>query len=346
MTSTIAPPPQKKTPTVEGWPVGPDARQFPVHPLARLAYYARLAPSSHNTQPWKFVIGSVEEIDVFADLQRWLHVSDPEKRELFISVGCAIETLRIAADHAGWGSEVRYFPLENDESLVARVRIALAGPKRDDSAADLLPRVLTRRTSHRVFDPAVPVSEPDRRRLYTCFQVGDVSLHFMHERKALDVLAEVEARADASLFARQDYREELAHWVGEGMLGKSWLLAKLGQLAVGHLPLGERIRQFDTQRLASAPLVALLTTRGDARTDQVQCGEAYMRIALVAEAHGIRVQPMSQVLEAGGTRSEVAKIFGLHDRVAQHLFRLGFAPAEDEAHSRRPLKDILVGGVA
>ncbi len=56
--------------------------------LRFLLRYAVLAPSSHNTQPWKFrIIGN--QIDVFIDEERWLKVADDDQRELHISVGCA-----------------------------------------------------------------------------------------------------------------------------------------------------------------------------------------------------------------------------------------------------------------
>ncbi len=42
--------------------------------LRFLLRYAVLAPSSHNTQPWKFRV-SGDRIDVFVDLERWLKVA-------------------------------------------------------------------------------------------------------------------------------------------------------------------------------------------------------------------------------------------------------------------------------
>ena len=345
MANKIAPPPPKRAPMVDGWYVAREGDNFPPGPMERLAYYARLAPSSHNSQPWRFVIGQAE-VDVFADFERWMPATDPDKRELHISLGCAIEALRIAADYAGWGSEVSYFPVAHDESLAARLKIAMAGPKRDASASDLLPRILSRRTSHAVFDPGKPVSDPDRKRLYACFQVGDVSLHYLHERAGLDALAASGARADQALFARPGYREELGRYVGEARLGGSWLASRLGQMALGHLPLGAQVREHDVKRLASAPLVALLSTRHDTRVDQVQAGEAFLRIALVAEAHDVRVQPVSQLLEVAESRKETAQIFGLGERVAQHLFRLGHAAAGEGSRSRRALEDIVVRGSA
>jgi len=39
--------------------------------LKFLLRYAILAPSSHNTQPWKFSVGK-DEIRIFVDKTRWL----------------------------------------------------------------------------------------------------------------------------------------------------------------------------------------------------------------------------------------------------------------------------------
>lgn len=322
-----------------GWFVG-DAR-LPADRMLRLVYYARLAPSSHNTQPWKFVIGT-DEIDVFADLNRWLGVADPDRRELHISIGCAIEAIRIAADYGKWGTAVDYFPVAHDDTLVARIRVAKKGPKRDMPAGALLEQVITRRTSHRRFAPDREISDADRAALYRGFQSGDVSLHYLQDKAARLGLAELERDADRRLFADSAYRDELAQWVGEGLLGTPWLISKLGQFAVSHLPVGEQVAGGDAARLASAPLVGLLTTRRDRPADAVQAGEAYMRIALMAERKGIRVQPVSQVLELPDTRSEVAKVFGLGDREAQHLFRLGYAEPETGPQRRRPLAEMVL----
>lgn len=337
-TDSHLPPPRHKV--VDGWIVD-GATPFPNDPLERLVYYARLAPSSHNSQPWKFRLAA-GEIDVFADHAHWLRVADPQRRELHLSVGCALEALRIAGDFAGYGTAVNYFPVEGDDTLVARVKVAFGGPKRENPAAGLLEAITTRRTSHRHFDPAKPVGDEDKKQLYRSFEVGDVSLHFLDERTALDLLAGLESRADALLFANPAYREELADAVGAGLLKTSWLISKLGQFAVGHLPVGARMAHGDAERLASAPLVALLTTRNDRPVDAVQAGEAFMRIALVAESRDVRVQPVSQVLEVEETRAGIARLFDLGDRVAQHLFRLGHAEAEAQPAPRRPLASFLL----
>ena len=77
-----------------------------VEPL--LAAAAR-APSGDNTQPWRFTLGE-DDIGLYADRSRWLRVADPDRRELHISLGCALENLLIAARAWGQHPTVRYLP--------------------------------------------------------------------------------------------------------------------------------------------------------------------------------------------------------------------------------------------
>lgn len=69
-----------------------------------LIRYATLAPSSHNTQCWKFaltsnVIGNANSkgIVILPDLSRRCPAVDPDDHHVFISLGCATENLVQAA---------------------------------------------------------------------------------------------------------------------------------------------------------------------------------------------------------------------------------------------------------
>jgi hypothetical protein len=60
-----------------------------------LVHYATLAASSHNTQPWRFEIGS-DNIALLPDFTRRCAAVDPDDHHLFASLGCAAENLLIA----------------------------------------------------------------------------------------------------------------------------------------------------------------------------------------------------------------------------------------------------------
>jgi hypothetical protein len=86
-------------------PFGKDTA-MPV-PMLELVRAATLAASGHNIQPWQFAIDK-NAIDIHPDYRRRLPVVDPKDRELWMSLGCALENLLIAARADGYMPEVTY----------------------------------------------------------------------------------------------------------------------------------------------------------------------------------------------------------------------------------------------
>ena len=91
--------------------------------LRFLLRYAILAPSTKNSQPWAFSVHG-NQVYLIADLRRGQLIADPDRRELYISLGCALENLLIAAEHFGFRHGVSYFPEPGDDELVVTVLFA------------------------------------------------------------------------------------------------------------------------------------------------------------------------------------------------------------------------------
>jgi hypothetical protein len=88
--------------------------------------YAIPAPSSHNTQPWRFVVID-DELLVCADRSRSLAVIDPFDRELIISCGAALFNLRVVFSRFAVPVEVTTFPQSNDPDILARILFPRCG---------------------------------------------------------------------------------------------------------------------------------------------------------------------------------------------------------------------------
>ena len=72
-----------------------------------LVHYATLAPSSHNTQCWKFQLED-RAISILPDLSRRCPVVDPDDHHLYVSLGCAAENLIEAAKAQGLSGQVTF----------------------------------------------------------------------------------------------------------------------------------------------------------------------------------------------------------------------------------------------
>jgi hypothetical protein len=79
----------------------------------------------------------------------------------------------------------------------------------------------------------------------------------------------------------------------------------------------------------------------DDHPSQIQAGQIFERVSLLATALEIRLHPMSQILEIPEFKTQVARLTPEPGAALQHTFRLGYA--EPEAHTPRlPLQDVLV----
>ncbi|MFC5369053.1 Acg family FMN-binding oxidoreductase [Salinirubrum litoreum] len=301
-----------------------------------LLRYAILAPSSHNSQPWRFDVRG-EEIHVGADESRWLEATDPDKRELYLSVGCAVENCCIAAEHFGFDPVVEYHdPDSADYVVTVRLEAGAPATPRPEGLFDAL---TARTTSHAVFDGRA-LDADSRERLDGVGGDAGVTLHLVDDAETRDAIARLQATADRRQMDDPAYRQELGYWIGLGALGSSWIAARIGQAVVTHLDIGDREAAKNSKLIQSAPVVAVLSTPADGPVEQIKTGQIFERIALLASAAGVAVHPMSQTLERPELRSR------LRDRLAtaespQHLFRLGYTEETPEHTPRWPLDVFL-----
>jgi nitroreductase len=309
---------------------------------------AVLAPSSHNTQPWRFRVEG-DTVELYADRGRALPVVDPHGRELVMSCGAALLNLELAIAHLGREPEVTLFPEPSDPDLLARVR--LGGNRAPDPAAGVLFREIAQRRTNRRKFLSRDVPDEVTADLRTAAWGDGVRLVAVTEAATRRVLAELVGEADLAQFGDGRFRRELASWVtsngstrADGIpgyaLGYGNLSARFVPFAVRTLDLG-RSQAVKSIRLArSASVLALVVTDGDQPEDWLAAGKALQRVLLTASAAGLAVSLMNQPLEVPLMRAEVGRVVGAAG-MPQALLRVGYAP-RTRATPRRPASEVIV----
>lgn len=315
----------------------PASGSFPER-IQFLLRYAVLAPSSHNTQPWKFRTDG-NRIDILMDDERWLRVCDDDQRELHISVGCCLETLLVAADHFGLRHQVEYLPDSSNPMHGAAVEFMDGIPTERDST--LFQMIPVRHTNHGEYDGR-SIPEDVLGQLSVCCTEPNIQVQLTSDNSMKVKVDELVVQADAMEFADPAFREELGYWIGQGVFGTSWLMSKIGKLAVTHINMGASTAKKDSAVLMSSPVLGLISSNDNSRETQIKVGRVYQRLSLLAASFGIWCQPMSQIVQVEKTKKEVAKLQPDLKLFPQLPFRLGFAEPEKHRTPRRHIDEVML----
>lgn len=313
-------------------------------PATRLMLHAAtLAPSSHNTQPWRFVVRP-GEIELHADPTRALPVNDPHDRELTVSCGCALFNLRSAAAHCGLAARVARFPAGEDGELLARIE--LSAPHADEqpeasALAALYGSIAARRTYRKRFEARAP-SERARQALAAAAQAEGARWCELHDDASRAQAAALIARGDEIQWSDARWRRELAAWMhprrsGDGLTVPG-LSAPLTHAIVRSFDMGHGVGAKDQELAQASPLLGVLLTRADARSDWLAAGEALQRILLTACGLGLQASFLNQPCQVEELRPQLAQLCG--GDVPQLLVRLGFPLDSTPATVRRALEDL------
>ena len=307
--------------------------------LLFLLRYAVLAASAYNAQPWRFRVTG-DAIEVHADLERWLPLADPRRRELYISLGCALENLRLAAARFGYWHALRYFP-DPDQPTLAAVLALGGGGEAAATGSALFQAIPVRQTSHGLFDGRVPPRD-HLERLQACNDDADLSLDLLDGAAAVPVVEELAVRADTMVFDDPERRRELARVLGPELLGGGRLRSRLGRWLLEHLNLGRRVAGADLRRLSGAPVIGVIAADPGRAEQQLRVGQLFQRLALTATSLGLRLQPLSALLGFPELVRELRDLLPAGSGVPQHVFRLGYGDPEARSTSRRPLAEVLL----
>src|SRR3954470_9435143 len=93
------------------------------------------APSVHNSQPWRWVVGP-HSVHLYADRSRWLRATDADGRDLVVSCGAVLHHLRVALAATGLTARVHRLPNPDEQDHLAALELHPgAGPGAGPGAA-------------------------------------------------------------------------------------------------------------------------------------------------------------------------------------------------------------------
>jgi hypothetical protein len=314
--------------------------------LRELVRYATLAPSSHNTQCWKFRIEEAA-VSILPDLARRCPAVDPDDHHLFVSLGCAAENLFQAAlahglmGHAGFdtaGANALHISLESMRAV----------------ASTLFQAIPERQSTRGEYD-GKPLSRQELELLEKAGSGNGVRLIFLTERAAMEDVLEYVVQGNTTQMNDPAFVEELKRWIrfsgdeavrtGDGLYAASsgnpslppWLGSRLFDLFF--TPKSENDKY--AKQVRSSAGIAVFVADQASPADWVEVGRSYQRFALQSAALGIRNAFLNQPVEVPTLRPQFASFLGIGKRRLDLVVRFGRGP-KMPASLRRPLQAVLI----
>lgn len=311
---------------------------------------ASLAPSLHNSQPWRFRV-LPEQIELHADLDRSLPTTDPEQRELRLSCGAALLNLRLALQGHGVRPLVTLLPAgyragTDGSGALAVVRYG-GHARQTPELARLAQAVRTRRTNRRPFIDA-PVPASHRGQLLRAAESERGWLYALSGRDQHAAVRDLVVRAHRKQMASPDFRSELAAWTGREGAHRDGVPVSAGgpqpepqdEWVLRDFTAGRGHIRTSGKDFESEPLLVVLCSFHEGPLAELQAGQALEQVLLTATTAGLSASFLSQPIEVRHIRAELRRALKT-TLEPQAILRVGFGSPVAPT-PRRPVTDLLM----
>jgi hypothetical protein len=284
------------------------------------------APSVYDTQPWWFgTRGST--VTVHADAERRLDVADPDGREMIVSCGAALYTLRLGVRNLGRMPEVRLLPDPRRPDLMAEVGVGVEQPVTAEER-QMYAQIRHRHTHSGGFRPGgLPIGLLQALRTHAyCEQV---SLRIVADPRARIALAALTEAAEQVQRQNPAYVAEVARWVpSPGAASEEASPRESAHLdadfAGRDYARGQGWGHTGSEQRDATGVVAMLLTDDDQHADWLCAGQALQRTLLCAAEYDVSAAFHSQALEVPELREFIRTRF-CDGAYPQMIMRLGVA---------------------
>jgi hypothetical protein len=244
---------------------------------------ARLAPSVHNTQPWRVRV-EPNELRIMLARERALNHGDPTGREIYLSLGIFTEACLISLRHNGFNpSEPKFV---GDEVFIK------TGPKTDDQSESQAVQAIQRRYTDRTIYKSMAVSERTLKAINSCWRSSRIEVRAINDSQIIESVAGFTRQALLLAFSNPSFRKELTEYFVDNKkipygiplsaLGTNPIKARLAKRLISSGINRGQEAKAEYQRWHSASGLIFILAEGDSKSYWLESGRAYLRASLEA----------------------------------------------------------------
>lgn len=282
--------------------------------------YGILAPSTHNSQPWLFRIKE-NSVEIYSNSLIHIKEADPKGRDLYISLGCVIENIVIAARYFGMFKNIAY-RIGELPGLVAEIFFIESGAK-NLMYQDIFETIVTRVTARGMFTSAEipPRIFEDLSTLSNEYGEGGLEMRCITQKKEIERIASLTAEGLKIAYRSKSFRKEMSQWVHnsftrkkDGIPGYSlkipFIVSFIFPYLVRIFDIGKKLAHLNYISLASAPAIVVLSSSVETKERWLETGRLAERLMLELQSKGFQTSIFVASIEMGELYKEVQKVLG------------------------------------
>ncbi|MDP3970873.1 MAG: hypothetical protein Q8P90_04175 [bacterium] len=310
--------------------------------------YAVLAPSTHNSQPWLF---RVQDNKCYLEYNEDINIvyGDPQKRDLFISLGCCLENIIVAAKHFGIYSSYKY--VKEGGNTVAEVAFIDSEDNIKKDPHGLFNAIKNRFNSRSIYkDKNVPLSFLEE--AVQLNNTAGMQIKFIRDKTKINDISQLTADAVKEAYRDPLFRKEMSQWINSnftskraGMpgysLGVNTPLSVVLPYIIRSVNIGNKIGKLCSDVISSAPYLCVITSDTNSKEDWLNSGRLAERLMLFFNKNGLNTSIYVASLEIGDVHKKVKNVIG-GEKIPHFIFAVGYADSVDSFSPRHPVKSKLV----
>ena len=312
----------------------------------QIASYASKAPSGHNTQPWKFHITD-STITVLPNLDVALPVVDRNNRELFISLGCAVENLCIAASYFGYTTHIIECSIE---------AIILELTKNALTIEDSLFHQIEKRQTNRNIYNGNKISDGILQQLQSIPKENGIQFYFTEINTPLaNTITQYIMKGNEIQMADIAFKNELLSWMRFNKKQVEATHNGLSYLVFGNPPLPRILarpivslflkpnaqNKSDRKKIDSSSHFVVCATQRDTIEEWIKLGRTLQRFLLKVTEIGISYAFLNQPCEVAALAFDLREKLPVNKEHPTLIMRIGYAK-QTPYSPRKKIETLLV----
>ena len=298
--------------------------------FVEIVKYVIKSPSGHNAQPWRFRI-SQNSVEILPDFADTLPAVDADRHEFYISLGCAVETFCIAAEHFGYDYQI---VKQNGNGILIDLE------KNENSTDNELFYQIEKRQTNRSVYNGKTISEDTIKILQNVELQPNTKVYFAKiGTPSADSLTGYVMRGNDIQMTDNAFKAELKEWIrfnkGEvkkfengltyNTMGFPAIPRFLGKIIMKSALKPKVQNKSNLEQINSSSHLVLFTTKNNSVEDWLNLGRSLQRFLLEKTKLNIADGFLNQPCEVKILSEAMQENLPINNEFPQILMRIGYA---------------------